>query len=123
MSLLTDLLRDIHFDDFVVLDLETTGLDPVSDQIIEIAAIRFRDGEESDRFESLVNPGIPIPDFITKLTGISDKDVEHAPALDSVFENCLRFIGNSPLIGHQINFDAAFIEYNLRKQNKDYKNY
>ena len=120
MSLLTDLLRDIHFDDFVVLDLETTGLDPVSDQIIEIAAIRFRDGEESDRFESLVNPGIPIPDFITKLTGISDKDVEHAPALDSVFENCLRFIGNSPLIGHQINFDAAFIEYNLRKQNKDY---
>jgi len=120
MSLLTDLLQEIHFDNFVVLDLETTGLDPTTDRIIEIAAIRFREGKESDIFESLVNPGIPIPDFITKLTGINDEQVQNAPALESIFEQCLQFIGDSPLIGHQINFDAAFIEYVIRRQKNDF---
>ncbi len=123
MSLLTDLLKDINFDEFVVLDLETTGLDPTTDRIIEIAAIRFTDGKESGIFESLVNPGIPIPDFITKLTGIRDADVGAEPALEAVFDDCLQFIGESPLIGHQINFDAAFIEYNLRRRENDFSDW
>ena len=123
MSLLTDLLKDIHFDEFVVLDLETTGLDPTSDRIIEIAAIRFVDGKEAECFDTLINPGVTIPDFITKLTGISDDDVRTAPALASVFDECLRFIGDAPLIGHQINFDAAFMEYYLRNLKNDLSNW
>lgn len=114
------LLKSINLADFVVLDLETTGLDPVNDQIIEIGAIRYIDGKESAVYETYVNPGIPVPDFITKLTGISDADVQAAPSIDDIFDDLLKFIGDSPLIGHQINFDCSFLEYILRQKHNDF---
>ena len=114
------LLKSINLDNFVVLDLETTGLDPVNDQIIEIGAIRFTDGKESAVYETYVNPGLPVPDFITKLTGITDADVQSAPSITSLFDDLLKFIGDSPLIGHQINFDCSFLEYHLRQKHNDF---
>ena len=75
MTLTPEILRQIKYDDFVVIDLETTGLDPTQDKIIEIGAIRFVNGEEKETFETLINPERPIPDFITKLTGINDDHV------------------------------------------------
>ena len=61
MALTADLLRKIKYDNFVVVDLETTGLDPTADRIIEIGAVRYQDGQEKEVFETLVNPDIPIP--------------------------------------------------------------
>jgi len=123
MTLSKDFLQKTNFDNFVVLDLETTGLDPATDKIIEIGAIRFVDGKESETFECLVNPGMPIPDFITKLTGISDQDVSTASSIEEKFDSLLEFLNDSVLIGHQINFDASFIEYLFRKKYEDYKNW
>ncbi len=123
MPLSPDILRKIKFDDFVVLDLETTGLDPTENKIIEIGIIRYVNGEEKDAFESLVNPEVAIPDFITKLTGISDNDVKSAPRIEELFDSLSSFIGNSPIIGHQINFDAAFLEYHLRTKYNDFNNW
>jgi predicted DnaQ family exonuclease/DinG family helicase len=120
MPLSADTLRKIRFDDFVVIDLETTGLDPTEDKIIEIGIIRYVNGKEKDAFESLVNPEVSIPDFITKLTGITDNDVKSAPKIDALFDSLSSFIGNSPIIGHQINFDASFLEYYLRTNYNDF---
>ncbi len=120
MTLTADLLRKIKYDNFVVVDLETTGLDPTEDRIIEIGVVRYVDGQEKETFETLVNPDVPIPDFITKLTGITDKDVLKSPQINEVFDSLSLFIGNSPIIGHQINFDAAFLEYHLRTKYNDF---
>jgi predicted DnaQ family exonuclease/DinG family helicase len=120
MTLTPAILKELHFDDFVVLDLETTGLDPTTDRIIEIGAMRFQNGQETEVYTSLINPGIPIPDFITKLTGIADTDVHAAPDISAKLAPLLDFIGNSTLLGHQINFDSAFIEYLLRRQHDDF---
>ena len=84
MSLTADLLRRIKYDNFVVVDLETTGLDPTENRIIEIGVVRYVDGKEKEVFEKLVNPEVPIPDFITKLTGITDEDVAKSPKIDDV---------------------------------------
>lgn len=120
MPLSSDLLQRIKYDNFVVVDLETTGLDPTEDRIIEIGVVRYVDGQEKETFETLVNPDVPIPDFITKLTGITDKDVLKSPQINEVFDSLSSFIGNSPIIGHQINFDAAFLEYHLRNKYNDF---
>jgi predicted DnaQ family exonuclease/DinG family helicase len=123
MTLAADLLRKINYDNFVVIDLETTGLDPTTDKIIEIGVIRYVDGKEKEIFETLVNPDVEIPDFITKLTGIKDKDVASSPKINDIFDSLSSFIGNSPIIGHQINFDAAFLEYQLRNNYNDFSNW
>ncbi len=120
MPLSSDLLQRIKYDNFVVVDLETTGLNPTEDRIIEIGVVRYVDGQEKETFETLVNPDVPIPDFITKLTGITDKDVLKSPQINEVFDSLSLFIGNSPIIGHQINFDAAFLEYHLRNKYNDF---
>jgi len=117
------LLKHINLDNFVVLDLETTGLDPTNDQVIEIGAIRFTDGKESETFETFVNPGIPIPDFITKLTGITDEDVKDSQPFADRFDELIDFIGDSTLIGHQVNFDCSFLEYHHRIINNNFKNW
>lgn len=123
MTLTPDVLRAIKFNDFVVLDLETTGLDPTTDKIIEIGAVRFINGKEKEIFETFINPGIPIPDFITKLTGISDTDVATAPTIEEKIDSLISFIDSSPLVGHQVNFDFSFIEYYFRKHYDDFDNW
>jgi predicted DnaQ family exonuclease/DinG family helicase len=118
-----ELLRHLGLGTFVVVDLETTGLDPEKDQIIEIGAIKFQDGEEVEQMEQLINPGRPIPEFITRLTGISDTDVANQPKIDDIFPQLDLFIRGMPLIGQQVNFDASFLEYYYRSRNNDFFNW
>lgn len=96
-------------EDFVVIDLETTGLDPKYDEIIEIAALKVKNGKIIDSFESLANPMCEIDEFITELTGITNEQLEQAPLLNDIFPTALDFIGNSIVIGHNINFDINFL--------------
>jgi ATP-dependent DNA helicase DinG len=94
---------------YVALDLETTGLSPERDAIIEIGAVRFRDDEVLDTFSTFVSPGRPIPHSITELTGICDDDVIGAPGLHDVLPSLSRFVGQHPIVGHSVGFDMAFL--------------
>jgi DNA polymerase-3 subunit epsilon/ATP-dependent DNA helicase DinG len=97
----------------VALDIETTGLDPEKDAIIEIGAVRFNEKRVEGEWESLVNPGKRIPPFITQLTGITDQMVIHAPAIQTLLPDLARFAGDAPILGHNVRFDLAF----MRRQN------
>jgi len=94
----------------VALDIETTGLDPSTDSIIEIGAVRFEANRIEDEFTSLINPGRHIPEFISGLTGISDEMVRQAPRIGAVLDQLVLFIGNDPILGHNIQFDLSFFK-------------
>jgi len=93
----------------VALDIETTGLDPQTDAIIEIGAVRFKDHRVEAEFNSLINPGRPIPPFITQLTGITDQMTRPAPAIREVLPDLVEFVGDSPVLGHNVRFDLGFL--------------
>ena len=93
----------------IALDIETTGLDPKKDAIIEIGAARY-DGEKIvDEWNSFINPARPIPPVITQLTGITNEDVRNAPPISAVIQQLSDFIGGLPIIGHNISFDVGFL--------------
>ena len=94
---------------YVALDLETTGLNPERDAITEIGVVRFRDEQVLDTWSSLVNPQRPIPYRIQQLTGITQEEVDTAPSLPSVTGTLLRFIKDSPIVGHSVSFDLGFL--------------
>lgn len=95
--------------DYIVLDLETTGLDPRQDEIIEVAAIRVRDHVVEEQFTSLVKPQYPIDEFITELTGITNEMLQEAPMITEVLPALRSFIGSDIILGHNVNFDVNFI--------------
>lgn len=95
--------------ELVAIDLETTGLDPLNDAIIEVGALRFRDGEVLDEFSTLIDPDRPIPHLITNITGIRTQDVAGAPRIASIIPRLREFIGDAPIIGHNVGFDIAFL--------------
>ncbi|MBP7459682.1 MAG: ribonuclease H-like domain-containing protein [Candidatus Delongbacteria bacterium] len=94
---------------FIAVDIETTGLDPNRDHIIEIAAVEFTDGRESASFSRLINPGHPISPFISQLTGILNQDLKTAPSIASVISEFHTFCRDLPLVFYNAPFDAAFI--------------
>ena len=96
-------------DSIVALDLETTGLDPESDAIIEIGALRFNERRVDAEWHTLINPGRRIPPFITQLTGIRDSMVLEAPYLQDVLADLVDFVGESPILGHNVRFDVGFL--------------
>ena len=96
--------------DFVVFDTETTGLYPWSDKIIEVGAVRFRDGIPAERFDMMVNPEIHIPQTISDITHITDEMVADAPAIGEVLPAFEEFVGADTLVGHNIDFDLRFIK-------------
>ncbi len=104
-----ELLEKLDLSCFVAFDFETTGLDPYGDKIIEIAAIRFKDGVIADRFVHLLNPERNIPPLITEITGISDSMVRAAPTEEMIIDDLLDFIGDDPLVAHNIHFDEQFL--------------
>jgi len=104
-----DLLKTLNLSHFTAFDFETTGLDPYNDRIIEIAAIRFEDGEIIDRYVELINPERPISGMITEITGISNKMVQNAPTEETIIDDFLYFLGNDPLVAHNIHFDEQFL--------------
>ena len=104
-----DILINILDEKWVSLDLETTGLDPKEDKIIEIGAVKF-DGENTlDTFESFINPSCQLIDFTKTYTGITQLDVDKAPTFDAINEDLKNFIGNSPILGHNIQENFLFL--------------
>lgn len=95
--------------EFVVFDIETTGLSPLNNKITEIGAVKVKKGEVTDKFNMLCNPETPIPDEIVKLTGITDEMVADAPTIDVVLPKFLEFAGDKLLIAHNAGFDTSFI--------------
>lgn len=95
--------------DYTVIDIETTGLDPQWNEIIELSGLRVRGGEVQDSFSSFVKPENEISDFITQLTGITNDDVADAPAIGDVLPGFLDFIGSDMIVGHNVHFDVNFI--------------
>jgi DNA polymerase III epsilon subunit family exonuclease len=97
---------------FVSLDLETTGFDPNTDKIIEFGAVKFDLTGEKETLKFFVNPGIPLPKIITHITNIKDSDLKDAVKFEDKMEEVKAFIGDLPIVGHNIKFDIAFLETN-----------
>lgn len=110
-------------ENYTVIDLETTGLSPQYDEIIEFAAVKYRGRKQVDIFNTLVNPGFSLDPFITNLTGITNEMLECAPAVQDVIGDFIAFIGNDCVIGHNIGFDVNFIyDASMKYLGKPFKN-
>lgn len=101
--------------DFVVVDVEATGAKTPPNRLIELGAYRIRDGRIVDKFQSLVNPEIPIPRFVVSLTGISNEMVKQAPVFADVAPGWLDFVNDSVLIAHNAHFDTSFINHEISR--------
>ena len=97
--------------DYVVFDLETTGLSHERDAVVEIGAVRIRAGQviAAETFHSLVNPQRPIPFYVSRVHGLFDRDVKNAPTISQVLPQFLEFVGTHPVVAHNANFDVGFI--------------
>jgi ATP-dependent DNA helicase DinG len=93
----------------ISLDIETTGLDENREAIIEVAAVKFNGRRVEDEFSTLINPGRHIPDFITGLTGIDDAMVRQAPRIRDIVNDLVAFVGDAPILGHNVKFDIGFL--------------
>lgn len=101
--------------DCVVVDIETTGLNPVYDAIIEISAIKVKNNKAQGEFSALINPKRSVPRFITNLTGIDNSMLKDAKETKEVLKDFCTFIQTNPIVGHNIKFDLSFINKNLEK--------
>ena len=95
---------------YVALDLETTGLNPKEDRIIEIGMIKVVDGNVCGEYSKLINPFIPINDKVAELTGITDDMVRDCAGIDARIEEIAEFMGELPILGHNIIFDYSFLK-------------
>ncbi len=101
-------------DDYVVIDIETTGLDVRCDEIIEVAAAKVEGGIIIDKFTTLIKPENRINAFITELTGITNEMVENAPPAETALQSFVDFVGDGLLIGHNVKFDINFLYDNCQ---------
>ena len=104
---------------FACVDLETTGGAPPESRITEIGAVTFRGGERVATFQTLVDPGVPIPRFITHLTGIDDVTVRAAPPVESVLPSLLEALRGAVFVAHNANFDFRFLNHDLSRLGYD----
>lgn len=100
-------------DSFVVVDIETTGLNPATERIIEIGAVRVRENRIEESFDVLVNPGRNLSSFIVELTGITDEMLDKAVDTKTALASFLEFAGEDVLLGHHISFDYSFLKKNI----------
>lgn len=107
--------------EYAVIDLEMTGLSPIKDKIIEVAAIKVKDGIITDEYSSLVNPNVEISEKIMEITGISNEMTRNAVYIEDIMQEILQFIDGMTLVGHNILFDFSFIMQNA--YTCGYKNY
>ena len=102
--------RNTYVPDYVVFDLETTGTSCAFDEVVEISAIRVRNGKAVEEFSTLVNPGRPIPRNASDVNGITDDMVSGSPSFHEAFSEFLDFVKDEVLVGHNIHtFDMNFL--------------
>lgn len=106
---------DLKEAEYVIFDIETTGLSVTSNKIIEIAGVKMKDGKEIDRFASFINPHERIPYNIQQLTNITDDMVRDAPELEEKLPEFAAFVGDCVLVAHNARFDIGFIQANLKR--------
>lgn len=99
------------YNEFVVFDTETTGLSPTKDRIIELAAIRFKDGIPTEVFESFVNPKREIPSDVSNINHITNEMVASAPSISEILPAFETFVGGNALVAHNLEFDLKFLFY------------
>ncbi len=110
-----DMGAPLHAVPFCILDLETTGATADDCEITEIGAVRYVGGELDGTFQTLVDPGVEIPPFITVLTGITQTMVLPAPSIEQALPAFLEFIGDAVIVGHNIRFDLSFLNASARR--------
>lgn len=106
--------------DYVALDIETTGLSPKKDSILEIGAVKVCEGMETEHFSSFVNSGIPVPEFITQLTGIDNEMARSGNPIREVMTDFLDFCGDSVILGHNVIFDFEFLQQNAVNMGREF---
>lgn len=113
---------NLKYDNFVVFDVETTGFSSREDKIIEIGAIKIIDGEITDKFGVLIDPGRSLDPEIIKLTGITNNQLAGQPTIEEVLPDFKEFIKDSVLVAHNAEFDIGFLNQNFRDCNIDFTN-
>ena len=103
-----------------VVDVETTGLDPTKDRVIEIAVIQMRGGEVEGTWSSLVNPGIEIPPEVVNITGITQDDLKDAPSFDKIASDLLAHLDGRAFVAYNLSFDRGFIQTELERLNQSW---
>jgi DNA polymerase III epsilon subunit family exonuclease len=114
--------RKKNVNEFVAIDVETTGLDPKNDKIVEISAVRFVNGQIADKYTSLVNPLIHISSEITQINCINNSMEKNSPTIEKILPEFLNFVGSSIVVAHNASFDLEFIAYNCSLINKEFLN-
>ena len=108
--------KEITFvDDYVLVDIETTGLSPVSDDIIEIGAIKVKNNEIIDTYNELIKVDRKLTTFITNLTGITDEMLKNGKLPEIVLQEFIGFVGKDTIMGHNVNFDLGFLRNKCMK--------
>ncbi|MBU0517328.1 DEAD/DEAH box helicase family protein [bacterium] len=110
-------MKALGLSSFVAFDVETTGLDPLFERMIEVAAVRFRDGVETERYTSFIACPTPLPPFIVKLTNITDEMLKGQPTEEAVIPELLDFIGDDPIAGQNVSFDLGFLRAAVKRIN------
>jgi DNA polymerase-3 subunit alpha (Gram-positive type) len=106
--------RKIMEAEYVIFDIETTGLSVTANKIIEIAGVKMQGGKVIDRYSSFVDPRQPIPNHISQLTHITNEMVEGQPEINVILPQFVEFVGNAVLVAHNARFDMGFLQANLR---------
>lgn len=96
--------------DYIAVDVETTGLDPVKDRVLEIGAAKVRDGKVQETYSTIINTGTPIPLRIQQLTGITEEMQRMGRKAELVFPEFLEFCKDLPILGHNVQFDFGFLK-------------
>jgi len=111
----SELYKQLSLEQFVVCDLETTGLYPERDDIIEIGMVKIKEGVVTETYNQLFDPGIEIPENITRLTSITTSDCSGKPYLKDKISDIMDFMGSNFIVAHNADFDVSFLNASLKK--------
>jgi DNA polymerase-3 subunit alpha (Gram-positive type) len=120
-DIITGCYEDLPLNNFVVFDIETTGLSARNDRITEIGAVRIVNGEIIETYSQLVNPCVEIPENIVKLTGIDNNMVSDKPTIENILPNFIDFVGDSILVAHNATFDTGFLREAIVRINREFE--
>ena len=112
-----EFIQSIGLSKFIAIDLETSGLNPKEDKIIEISACKFDNGKLTSSWTRLINPNIKLSHTVTQITGITDEMLQDKPSIESIIKDFILFIGDLPIVGHNIMFDLSFLQNNMIEYN------